>query len=203
MRRRCDSGIFRATRLFSGRPALPVTEIMQNTILHGGLGSVSAPGLRLPDLGSALVSPPMQTHNTAKRDFLIKIQEEAQAKWEAAKIFEVDAPADGEWVPVVSLAQASEVQPAGWMCPAHVCACVSVALSVVVVVGLDRRWEAWECSHMHAGWKGGVPALEGGGRDPERMPLGRGSGCMRPPLCAALQRASRQRSFSETSPTRT
>lgn len=39
--------------------------------------------------------PAPQPYNTAKRDFLIKIQEASQAKWDAAKVFEVDAPEDG------------------------------------------------------------------------------------------------------------
>uniref|UniRef100_A0A1D2A3Q3 leucine--tRNA ligase n=2 Tax=Auxenochlorella protothecoides TaxID=3075 RepID=A0A1D2A3Q3_AUXPR len=39
-----------------------------------------------------------EPYNTAKRDFLVKIQESSQKKWEEAKLFEVDAPSEGETV---------------------------------------------------------------------------------------------------------
>lgn len=45
-----------------------------------------------------LLPPHPQPYNTAKRDFLIKIQKASQAKWEAAKVFEVDAPNDGKFL---------------------------------------------------------------------------------------------------------
>ncbi|KDD74490.1 hypothetical protein H632_c1278p1, partial [Helicosporidium sp. ATCC 50920] len=36
-----------------------------------------------------------QPHNTAKRDFLREVETRIQAKWEAEKIFEANAPAEG------------------------------------------------------------------------------------------------------------
>ena len=38
----------------------------------------------------------MGDKNTARRDLLLKIQDEAQAKWASEKTFEVDAPKTGE-----------------------------------------------------------------------------------------------------------
>jgi hypothetical protein len=35
--------------------------------------------------------------NFARRDLLLKLQGQAQGKWEEAKVFEADAPAEGEW----------------------------------------------------------------------------------------------------------
>lgn len=49
-------------------------------------------------LGSSAASLflPLQHHqNTAKRDFLRKIELEAQQRWEDEKLFEVDAPPEG------------------------------------------------------------------------------------------------------------
>ena len=34
---------------------------------------------------------------TARRDMLLALQDKAQKKWDAAKAFEVDAPAEGTW----------------------------------------------------------------------------------------------------------
>ena len=38
----------------------------------------------------------LQAPSTARRDLLLKLQGAAQAKWEDAKVFEVDAPQEGE-----------------------------------------------------------------------------------------------------------
>ena len=57
----------------------------------------------------------LQAPSTARRDLLLKLQEAAQAKWEDAKVFEVDAPQEGEWgqmyrLTLVSMAHEVEVQ---------------------------------------------------------------------------------------------
>lgn len=48
----------------------------------------------------ATPSPLLQAQqSTARRDLLLKLQQDSQAKWAAAKVFETDAPAEGgEWI---------------------------------------------------------------------------------------------------------
>ena len=40
---------------------------------------------------------PLQAPSFGRRDTLLRLQEAAQRKWEDAKVFEVDAPEEGEW----------------------------------------------------------------------------------------------------------
>lgn len=43
--------------------------------------------------------PPMAQGSTARRDLLLSLQNAAQSKWESAKAFDIDAPAQGSGTP--------------------------------------------------------------------------------------------------------
>ena len=53
--------------------------------------------LTLPALCSP--RPPMVQGSTARRDLLLSLQNAAQSKWESAKAFDIDAPAQGSGTP--------------------------------------------------------------------------------------------------------
>jgi len=42
------------------------------------------------------VQAPAGAASTARRDLLLSIQEQSQARWEAEKVFESDAPGEGK-----------------------------------------------------------------------------------------------------------